>query len=376
MPDKGSESRIEAWRKDAREGLAAAARAFRRDFEALERRLAQAKKETAARAEDFRERLLAPAAPSEEEFRARLVILEMEYEGRARAAEQGLALLSDALERCLERLGRWAEDLCARLGGSAPAAPPAVPSIAEGPAPGRESEGLQALLRGVLDALARRSTPAAEGPTQAELAREVKAIGQELNRLKSSEAPAARSRPPRDMVLRRVAKRIQGLAKRLEEKDRELARLRAQAERVRQEPVEPAAPRPPKSEAPAIPLPPPPPAEDLRLERALAALDAEKQTLELLLKSMDARMARAVSPAPAPAGEAPTAGWAAEREELLDQVGALQRELSTLKTEHDQSKRTWENILSKHDEVRLREIFRLKEEIKALRGGKGGRGEL
>jgi hypothetical protein len=65
-------------------------------------RLSDAKAEGERRAEEFRQKLLAAGAVSEDEFRARLVMLEMEYSSRLRLAEEGLHLLAEGLRAALE----------------------------------------------------------------------------------------------------------------------------------------------------------------------------------------------------------------------------------------------------------------------------------
>lgn len=67
----------------------------------LDRRLAESKAESESRAGTVRAKLSAGPV-SQEEFRAQLVMLDMEYASRLRLAEEGLRLLSGGLEQALE----------------------------------------------------------------------------------------------------------------------------------------------------------------------------------------------------------------------------------------------------------------------------------
>jgi len=66
------------------------------------RRLRESRRQLEAAAEAFRVKLLAGPV-GEDEFRARTVLLEMEYEGRLKLAEEGCGLLARMFEECSER---------------------------------------------------------------------------------------------------------------------------------------------------------------------------------------------------------------------------------------------------------------------------------
>lgn len=68
----------------------------------LMRRLREARRNLEAAAETFRAKLLSGPV-GEDEFRARTVLLEMEYEGRLKLAEEGCGLLTRMFEECSDR---------------------------------------------------------------------------------------------------------------------------------------------------------------------------------------------------------------------------------------------------------------------------------
>jgi hypothetical protein len=100
--------------EEAHEKLQAAAREapvrIRRELEELNRRIAEAKGESERHAAAFREKYFS-GVPSEDAFRSHLVILEMEYSGRLRIAEEGLRLLTDSLEQHLSGVSRRVDAL-------------------------------------------------------------------------------------------------------------------------------------------------------------------------------------------------------------------------------------------------------------------------
>ncbi|MFA5138629.1 MAG: hypothetical protein WC728_05290 [Elusimicrobiota bacterium] len=84
----------------------------------LLRRLSDAKAEGDRRAEEFRQKLLSAGPVSEGEFRARLVMLEMEYSSRLRLAEEGLGLLSESVRASLESMRDGPRRLIEEVRGS------------------------------------------------------------------------------------------------------------------------------------------------------------------------------------------------------------------------------------------------------------------
>ncbi len=86
-------------------------RSLSKELDAIRGRLENARRTTEDRIEEFRSKLI-DGPLREEELRARLVMLEMEYASRVRLAEQGFDLLADRFEDHVASGRNWLSDIC------------------------------------------------------------------------------------------------------------------------------------------------------------------------------------------------------------------------------------------------------------------------
>jgi DNA repair exonuclease SbcCD ATPase subunit len=82
-----------------------------RELESIRERLDSARRSAEDRVEEFRAKLI-EGPLTEEELRARIVILEMEYASRVRLAEQGFDLLAERFEDHVSTGRHWLSDVC------------------------------------------------------------------------------------------------------------------------------------------------------------------------------------------------------------------------------------------------------------------------
>ncbi|PCI36242.1 MAG: hypothetical protein COB53_10230 [Elusimicrobia bacterium] len=86
-------------------------RSLSKELDSLRGRFEDARRSADDRVEEFRGRLI-DGPLSEEELRARLVMLEMEYASRVQLAEQGFDLLAERLEDYVASGRNWLSDVC------------------------------------------------------------------------------------------------------------------------------------------------------------------------------------------------------------------------------------------------------------------------
>lgn len=82
-----------------------------RELDSIRARLDEARRSAEARVEEFRAKLI-EGPLTEEELRARLVMLEMEYASRVKLAEQGFDLLAERFENHVATGRHWISDVC------------------------------------------------------------------------------------------------------------------------------------------------------------------------------------------------------------------------------------------------------------------------
>lgn len=168
----------------------------------LLRRLTEAKAEGEQRAEDFRRKLLT-AAVSEDEFRARLVMLDMEYASRLRLAEEGLGLLAESVRTGLKVSREGAKQLIdevrdsirlqvspsrGRIAQELRVKAERVAELEKAVAPVREAEAVRRSLEESVQALESRLREAAASGAQKETeSQELKGEAAELRSLLEAE---------------------------------------------------------------------------------------------------------------------------------------------------------------------------------------------
>ncbi|OIO04548.1 MAG: hypothetical protein AUJ52_15195 [Elusimicrobia bacterium CG1_02_63_36] len=82
-----------------------------RELDSIRARLDDARRSAESRVEEFRAKLI-EGPLTEEELRARLVMLEMEYASRVKLAEQGFDLLAERFENHVATGRNWISDVC------------------------------------------------------------------------------------------------------------------------------------------------------------------------------------------------------------------------------------------------------------------------
>lgn len=343
-------SQAAAARERSSSALERFAHRFSVQLEDLSRRLKEAgdRSESGARRLEIR---LKGGAFSEDDLRARLAILDMEYASRARLAEEGLRVLEEDFRRHLEgerrRLEGLLEDLLETADAALESAAPGwkAPPLAPGGRPGpelerllRESERTVSELRGEL-ASARAAAEEAE-----RLRRSVEDLEDWLGKAKEGESRA-----------RAEAQRL----------GRELEQAREESRKAREEGAPKGLPEQMRKRLDSI-------REELdglrrRLrevgsERDGARLEAERLRGEL--KRLQERASGSSSP-----------GIEELKRDYEERLANAAGQINTLRIMLDEKEKGWEDTTSRQDARRLQEIFLLRAQIQELKwrlGEKGG----
>ncbi|MEE8425071.1 MAG: hypothetical protein V3S11_04550, partial [Elusimicrobiota bacterium] len=378
---------------------------FQRDVGDVRRQLSKAKREFERRAEELREKLVAGPI-NEDELRARMVMLEMDYGSRVRLAEEGWRMLKDSLEERFEtekvRLRNIVDDVREALAHGLD-----KPTFGSSkPAAGRSAEDRETIarLRKLVSATERKvidkeseieelrldivslrmQSPKAGGEAEPvsgdatarrdverlrkmldEAERNISAREREVEVLKSeSKTGGAKSAalPKLKEAIEFLRVSIKRVAAERDKARRELSELRqhpsggSEAALLRQE-IERLRKRVRGVEA----------ERDLAktaVEESEEAVADQKKRMKIMQKNLlaaDAHRDRNLSEE--------RAAWEVEKEALEQKAIDLTRELTTLKTLHEQGEHSWEATLTRQDALRMQEIFKLRAEIQKLKWG-------
>lgn len=388
---------------------------FQREVGDVRRQLAKAKREFERRAEEFREKLVAGPI-NEDELRARMVMLEMDYGSRVRLAEEGWKLLKDSLEERFAtekvRLRNIIDDVREALAHASD-----QPTFGSSkPAAGSSAEDRESIarLRNLLNETERKvidkeneieelrldivslrmRSPAAAGkagpaPGDAAARRDVERLRRMLDEAERNlsarerEIEALKSEPKSGGVKSGVLGRLKEMLEFLRGSIKKVAVERDDARRelaeLRERPVSSAGGDGPETDVLRREI------EKLRKrvrsaetgrDLSKAAAEESEEALAEQKKRMRG-MQKALLAADVTRDkrfDEERAAREVEKEAVEQKVIDLTRDLTTLKTVQEQNERSWEATLTRQDARRMQEIFKLRAELQKLKwsGEKGG----